>query len=434
MNLTRYKLSEVAKVDISSVDKKTKDGETPVRLCNFTDVYHNWAITSDMADAFMEASANSNEIEKFTIKKGQVAFTKDSETRDDIGIPTYIADDFEDVILGYHCALITPDETKLCGKYLNAFMHSAYIQKYFELNATGSGMRYTLSLDTLESMPLLLPSLEEQERIGEIFSAIDKKISINRAINQNLEALAKQLYDYWFVQFDFPNEEGKPYKSSGGTMVWNERLKRDIPVHWHDCELKRYIGRITNGLNPRKNFVLGNGDNYYVTIKSLIGTDIDWNNCDRCDDDALKKINNRSQLQVGDVIFSAIGTIGRTYFIQEAPNNWNISETSFTLRAADDINPFFFYSLLCSEEIQKNADKNAMGSTLRCLVMDSLCNISTIDVDVTTINKFALAVKAIYEHIYNINKENRQLIKQRDELLPLLMNGQVSLNSDLSHG
>ena len=157
-----------------------------ILLCNFVDVYHNWAITSEMADSFMEASANSSEIKKFSLKKGQVAFTKDSETRDDIGISTYIADDFDNVILGYHCALITPDETKLCGKYLNAFMHSAYIQRYFELNATGSGMRYTLSLDTLESMPILLPSLEEQRLIGEIFSSLDKKISINRAINQNL--------------------------------------------------------------------------------------------------------------------------------------------------------------------------------------------------------------------------------------------------------
>ena len=186
MELKKYKLSDVAKVEISSVDKKTKDGETPVRLCNFTDVYHNWAITSDMAATFMEASANSNEMEKFTIKKGQVAFTKDSETRDNIGIPTYIADDFNNVLLGYHCALITPDETKLCGKYLNAFMHSAYIQKYFELNATGSGMRYTLSLDTIGNMPLLLPSLAEQKRMGEIFASLDRKIELNRAINQNL--------------------------------------------------------------------------------------------------------------------------------------------------------------------------------------------------------------------------------------------------------
>ena len=182
----RYKLSDVAKVEISSVDKKTKEGETPVRLCNFTNVYHNWAITADMADNFMEATANAKEVEKFSIRKGQVAFTKDSETRDDIGIPTYIADDFESVLLGYHCALITPDKSKLSGKYLNAFMHSDYIQKYFELNATGSGMRYTLSLETLQSMPLLLPPLEEQEVIGDLFSSIDRKIALNRAINQNL--------------------------------------------------------------------------------------------------------------------------------------------------------------------------------------------------------------------------------------------------------
>ena len=128
MELKQYKLSDVAIVEISSVDKKTKEGETPVRLCNFTDVYHNWAITSDMANNFMEATANAREIEKFTIKKGQVAFTKDSETRDDIGIPTYIADDFENVLLGYHCALITPDESKISGKYLNAFMHSVYTE------------------------------------------------------------------------------------------------------------------------------------------------------------------------------------------------------------------------------------------------------------------------------------------------------------------
>ena len=121
MRLEKYKLSDVAKVEISSVDKKTKEGEMPVKLCNFTDVYHNWAITSEMTDSFMEATANASEIKKFTIKKGQVAFTKDSETRDDIGIPTYIADDFENILLGYHCALITPDESALSGKYTSKY-------------------------------------------------------------------------------------------------------------------------------------------------------------------------------------------------------------------------------------------------------------------------------------------------------------------------
>ena len=103
-----------------------------------------------------------------------------------------------------------------------------------------------------------------------------------------------------------------------------------------------------------------------MTIRSLLGTDIDWNNCDRCNDEALAKINARSQLQIGDVIFSAIGTIGRTYYIQENPVNWNISETSFTLRANPNIPSELFYSILRSDEVQLQADKKAMGSTLRC--------------------------------------------------------------------
>ena len=187
-SMRRVKLGDVALVEISGVDKKTTEGEASVRLCNFTDVYKNWAITSSMHDSFMVASANEREIAKFSLHRGQVAVTKDSETRDDIGIPTYIADNFDDVILGYHCALITPDETQLNGKYLNAFLHTDFIHKFFSANASGSGQRYTLSIETLNSIPIYLPSLEEQERIGNIFSSIDRKIELNRQINDYLAA------------------------------------------------------------------------------------------------------------------------------------------------------------------------------------------------------------------------------------------------------
>ena len=186
MELKKYKLSDVAKVEISGVDKKIVDGEEPVRLCNYTNVYHNWAITKEMEPYFMSASANANEIVKFAIKRGQVAFTKDSETRDDLGISTYIADDFDHVLLGYHCALITPNENKVLGKYINAFMHTSFIQKYFENNASGSGQRYTLSIETMENMPLLLPSIEEQMCVADLLSNIDRKIALNQQINRNL--------------------------------------------------------------------------------------------------------------------------------------------------------------------------------------------------------------------------------------------------------
>ena len=186
MKLKQYKLGDIAKIEISGVDKKTIEGETPVRLCNFVDVYYNWAITKEKAKSFMAASAKQTEIDKCSIGKGMVAITKDSETRDDIGVATYIADDFEDVLLGYHCALITPNPAVVDGKYLNAFMHTRYIQKYFENNASGSGQRYTLSNDTIGNIPVLIPSIEEQRTIGKVLADIDCKIELNKLINDNL--------------------------------------------------------------------------------------------------------------------------------------------------------------------------------------------------------------------------------------------------------
>lgn len=186
MELKKYRLSDIAQIEISGVDKKTKKGELPVRLCNFVDVYYNWAITKEKAKSFMAASAKQTEIDKCSIGKGMVAITKDSETRDDIGVATYIADDFEDVLLGYHCALITPNPAVVDGKYLNAFMHTRYIQKYFENNASGSGQRYTLSNDTISNIPVLLPSIEEQHIIGKLLADLDRKIELNKQINDNL--------------------------------------------------------------------------------------------------------------------------------------------------------------------------------------------------------------------------------------------------------
>ena len=118
------KLSDVAFIDISGVDKKTNNQEKSVRLCNFTDVYYNWAVSKDNIDSFMVASANDNEINRFLLKKGSVAITKDSETRNDIGMSCYIADDLDNTLLGYHCALIVPNNKVLNGKYLNAFLNS----------------------------------------------------------------------------------------------------------------------------------------------------------------------------------------------------------------------------------------------------------------------------------------------------------------------
>lgn len=127
---------------------------------------------------------------------------------------------------------------------LNEFLY--YLLNSIQWIPSKGSTIFRLYNDDIRNKEVFLPSIKEQRGIVSVLSSIDRKIELNRTINQNLEAMAKQLYDYWFVQFDFPNEEGKPYKSSGGAMVWNEKLKREIPIGWDNCTLKDFL-TIKNG-------------------------------------------------------------------------------------------------------------------------------------------------------------------------------------------
>ena len=423
MELKKYKLADIAKIEISGVDKKTIEGEIPVRLCNFVDVYHNWAITKDKAEHFMLASAKQAEIDKCSIAKGQVAITKDSETRDDIGIATYFADDFDNVVLGYHCALITPDPTIVDGKYLNAFMHTKYIQKYFENNASGSGQRYTLSNSTINTIPVLLPSLTEQHTIGKVLADIDRKIELNKQINDNLEAMAKQLYDYWFVQFDFPNEEGKPYKSSGGAMVWNEKLKREIPKGWF-CGTLLDIAEYTNGLACQKYRPTDDNKLPVIKIKEMhdgLSVDTEWVKADIPDD--VKVFD-------GDVLFSWSASLEVMLW---AYGNGGLNQHIFKVTSKNGYpRSFYFYQLVHYIGVFKQMAE-ARKTTMGHITQDHLRQSTIVlppDVDIA--NKLEEKLCPIFDAIVKNSQEIMTLTKQRDEFLPLLMNGQATVNYHLS--
>lgn len=424
MQMRKYKLGDIATVEISGVDKKIKDGEEDIRLCNFVDVYYNWAITMARHDSFMLATARPNEISKFQLKKGQVALTKDSETRDDIGISTYIADDFNDVILGYHCALITPNKDILDGRYLNALMHTGYAKKYFAFNASGSGQRYALSAETLNSFPVPVIPLQKQKQIGEIFSALDKKIELNKQINQNLEAMAKQLYDYWFVQFDFPNEEGKPYKSSGGKMVWNEKLKREIPFGWH-CGNLFEIAVFTNGLACQK-FRPKDDEASLPVIK--IREMHDGISADT--EKVTPNIPESVKVYNGDVLFSWSASLEVMLW---AYGLGGLNQHIFKVTSANDFpKSFFYFQLLDYVDVFKKmaeARKTTMGHITQDHLQQSAIAIPD-NKDIA--DRFEELISPIFNQIIKLHEEILNLTKQRDKLLPLLMNGQVSVNSDLS--
>ena len=413
MELKKYKLADIAKIEISGVDKKTIEGETPVRLCNFVDVYYNWAVTKEKAKSFMAASAKQTEIDKCSIGKGMVAITKDSETRDDIGVATYIADDFENVVLGYHCALIIPNSAIVNGKYLNAFMHTRYIQKYFENNASGSGQRYTLSNDTIGNIPVLLPSIEEQHIIGNVLADIDRKIELNKQINDNLEAMAKQLYDYWFVQFDFPNEEGKPYKSSGGAMVWNEKLKREIPQGWSDCKLKNFINLFDLKRVPLSSKDRGERQGVYPYYGAT---------------GIMDYVND--YIFDGDYILLAED--GSTSDAKGFPivqyiwgKNW-VNNHAHIILPKNERYMMFTYQMLRSIP----AKQIETGSIQKKISQENLCGYKMVLPNSDLLEKYENVVSPLWEKRKRCIEEINTLTKQRDELLPLLMNGQASVNSD----
>ena len=425
--MRKYKLGDIATVEISGVDKKIKDGEKEIRLCNFVDVYYNWAITTAQHDSFMLATARPNEISKFKLKKGQVALTKDSETRDDIGIPTYIADDFDDAILGYHCALVTPNKDILDGRYLNALLHTDYAKKYFACNASGSGQRYALSVEALNSFPVPIIPLHEQKQIGEIFSALDKKIELNKRINQNLEAMAKQLYDYWFVQFDFPNEEGKPYKSSGGEMVWNEKLKRNMPKEW--CAMT--IGEVENNIITGKTPSCADEDNFggdipFITIDDIRGNLFVFNS-QRTLSTKGAESQTKKYLPSGSLSVSCIGTIGVMGFIAKlSQTNQQINSIVFE----NEHNREFVYFAL---KLYFENAKAKTGNVFANMSKDEFASIKVVYSPKQILQEFHNKVVAIFDNIKNNIDEINAITKQRDELLPLLMNGQAMVNSDLSH-
>ena len=417
--MRKYKLGDIATVEISGVDKKIKDGEKEIRLCNFVDVYYNWAITTAQHDSFMLATARPNEISKFKLKKGQVALTKDSETRDDIGIPTYIADDFDDAILGYHCALVTPNKDILDGRYLNALLHTDYAKKYFACNASGSGQRYALSVEALNSFPVPIIPLHEQKQIGEIFSALDKKIELNKRINQNLEAMAKQLYDYWFVQFDFPNEEGKPYKSSGGEMVWNEKLKRMIPKEWTNANIYQLASISKETVNPLarpnelfKHYSLPEYDKtgtyaeeYGIDIQSAKFTVT--NNCI-----LVSKLNPwTSRVICGN---RESNQICSTEFVVWNPISMKTKGFLFMLAKSAK---FIEY---CTQGATGTSHSHRRINPELMMKFDFSYN-SEIAI------KFSRLIENIIGKLHDNIAQLKVLTKQRDELLPLLMNGQITI-------
>lgn len=321
------------------------------------------------------------------------------------------------------------DTTKVSLLYAYYWFASPWMQDYFIRNNKGSTVPL-ITLTELKDAPISYPEdVSVQRRVVEKIESISCKIDINRNICSELETMAKTLYDYWFTQFDFPNEEGKPYRSSGGVMEWNEQLKREIPKGWKVDSLSHAISSINTGLNPRDNFVLGDGDIQYLTVKNLTtsGT-IDFGGCDTVDEQARKIIHKRSDISVGDVLFASIAPLGRCYLIQSTPEKWDINESVFSIRPnTTNVTSEFLYMFFMSDAFIKGATSSSTGSIFKGIRINTLLNIVAVIPPKDVIDAFTAEIKTMLELKEQTNNESGELVKLRDWLLPMLMNGQATV-------
>ena len=264
----------------------------------------------------------------------------------------------------------------------------------------------------------------QRKNIGKFIVDIESKIAVNCQINDNLEAMAKQLYDYWFVQFDFPNEAGKPYKSSGGKMVWDDKLKREIPEEWH-CGTLLDIAQYTNGLACQKFRPIDENKLPVIKIKEMHDGISSETEFVKSDIPELVKVYD------GDVLFSWSASLEVMLW---AYGNGGLNQHIFKVTSNNGYpRSFYFYQLIDyigNFKRMAEARKTTMGH----ITQDHLKQ-STIALPPNTdiANKLEERLSPVFDAIINNSQEIMSLTKQRDDLLPLLMNGQVSVNYHLSH-
>ena len=276
-----------------------------------------------------------------------------------------------------------------------------------------------ITFDLLSEYAFPIPPISEQKRISSVISTLDKKIALNRAINQNLEAMAKQLYGYWFVQFDFPNKDGKPYKSSGGEMVWNEKLKRMIPKEWTNANIYQLASISKETVNPQaqpnelfKHYSLPEYDKT-GTYAEEYGIDIQsakfivTNNCI-----LVSKLNPwTSRVICGN---RGSNQICSTEFVVWNPASLKTKGFLFMLAKSAK---FIEY---CTQGATGTSHSHRRINPELMMKFDFPYN-SEIAI------KFSLLIENIIVHLHNNIAQLKVLTKQRDELLPLLMNGQITI-------
>ena len=381
------KLKDIA-ISISS-------GLTPSRVNSsyWAEKEVNWLKTEqlgefeiyDTTEYISKKALNETSLKLYPINTISIAMYGEGKTRGNVSILK------KEMTTNQACCNIIIDKNKADYKYVYYFIKS----HYKTLRGLSSGVRKNLNVDIIKNFPFNNIDLKNQRKMGSILYVLDKKIQLNNKINSELENMAKTVYDYWFLQFEFPNEEGKPYKSSGGKMVWNEELKKEIPDGWEVKYIKNYVSVVTGKEDANHSTI--NGKYPFFT----------------CSNDVLSC--NDYKFEGKAILIAGNGDFNIKYY----DGKFNAYQRTYVLIPKEDIIGLLYQSTIRTVEKFK---ASSSGSIVKFITKGAVENILVLDsknqVNISIFNE-------LLDKIEKNNKENEELISLRDYLLPLLMNGQI---------
>lgn len=417
MILTKYKLGEILDVTRGaslSGEYYATEGEYIRLTCGNFDYQNNCFKENKSKDNLYYVGDFKSE---FLMEEGDIITPLTEQAIGLLG-STAIIPESGKYIQSQDVAKIICKEDLLDKDFAFYLISSALVKQQLSAAAQQTKIRHT-SPDKIKDCTVWIPELAEQKRIGKLLRSIDRKIELNRAINQNLEAMAKQLYDYWFVQFDFPNEEGKPYKSSGGEMVWNEKLKRMIPKEWTNANIYQLASISKETVNPlaRPNELF---KHYSLPEYDKTGTYAE---------------------EYGIDIQSAKFTVTNNCILVSKLNPWTsrvicgnresnqICSTEFVVwNPASMKTKGFLFMLAKSAKFIEYCTQGATGTShSHRRINPELMMKFDFSYNSEIAIKFSRLIENIIGKLHDNIAQLKILTKQRDELLPLLMNGQITI-------
>ena len=416
--LKKYKLSDLYTMSsgLSSTKEQARHG---MPFISFSTIFNNYFLPDKIDDLM---SVSDKELESYSVKKGDVFLTRTSETVDELAMSCVSLKEYDNTTFSGFAKRLRPKKDGIVyEKYIAFYLRSPYFRQVIK-NNTIMTLRASFNEDIFSFIEIYLPEYKEQIRIGDLLYSIEKKINNNKSINDNLYEQMMLVFNYWFIQFNFPDKNKKPYKANGGKMIFNENIGQFIPDNWTIKPINQLVD-LVSGFSFSSTYYEKDGKYPLITIKNVQDNGINLN-VDNYLNFVPENMPDYCLLKQSDILMSLTGNVGRVGLMY-IDNCFLNQRVALINPLNKNLKPYIF-NLFKSNFLKKRMETIANGSSQK--------NLSPVEVGCFEI-PFNQEIQEIFSnkfsnHIATITRnlnENHKLIKLRDWLLPMLMNGQATI-------